>query len=615
MPGRSLIGIAVSVLLALAAAPSPAAAGPTAPGQIFAFGYNDYGQLGSPLYDESEIGDPAPALVAMPAASGQVTQVAAGAEFSLALTSTGQLYAFGSNEAGQLGSAANAGSPEQEPNPVPALVTLPGASGPVTQIAAGQLHSLALTSTGQLYAFGSNQYGQLGTDVNSGTETPNPTPALVALPGASGPVVQVAAGGAHSLALTATGQLYAFGENCYGQLGSQANICGAINEPPENELPKPNPVPAIVTLPPSARGAVTQIAAGSECSLALTATGQLYGFGLNSGGQLGSETPNIANGKPNPTPTQVVFSPEAGAVAQIAGGGEHSLALTAGGQLYAFGSNRFGQLGNETNVGSNVPNPVPAPVALPGAVGAVTNIAAGLQHSLVVTSSGQLYAFGRNQHGQLGSEVNFATNSPNPNPTPVALPAGTAVETIARGPDASHTLALATTPTPNPNPTPTGTTPVVGQSEVLSSKTSAQPPALTSARLTNRRFRVARQATAESARTAPRKTSIGTTFRFTLSARATVRIEFDWSAAGLRRGHACLAPSAALKRSHARRCVRAFVAGALVRANEPPGADSIPFSGRIGSQALTPYTYDAVLTASDAAGSSRPVKVAFVVLH
>ena len=182
MPSRSLIGIAVSVLFVLAGAPSSSAAETTSPGQLFAFGYNDYGQLGSPLNDESEIGNPAPALVALPGASGRLTQVAAGSEFSLALTSTGQLYAFGSNEFGQLGSAGNAGSPEQESNPVPALVTLPGASGPVTHIAAGQLHSLALTSTGQLYAFGSNQYGQLGTEVNSGTETPNPTPALVTLP-------------------------------------------------------------------------------------------------------------------------------------------------------------------------------------------------------------------------------------------------------------------------------------------------------------------------------------------------------------------------------------------------------------------------------------------------
>ncbi len=102
-----------------------------------------------------------------------MTQVAAGGYQSLALTSSGQLYAFGGNSYGQLGSAAN-----NNPNPTPALVTLPGAGGPVTQVAAGYEHSLALTSTGQLYAFGANFYGQLGSEAN---KDPNPTPAQVDL--------------------------------------------------------------------------------------------------------------------------------------------------------------------------------------------------------------------------------------------------------------------------------------------------------------------------------------------------------------------------------------------------------------------------------------------------
>ena len=146
----------------------------------------------------------------LPGAVGPVTQVAAGGERSLVLTSTGQLYAFGDNYYGQLGSAAN--NKTEEPNPTPTLVTLPGASGPVTQVAAGREHSLAVTSTGQLYAFGENYYGQLGNATNNKTEEPNPTPTLVTLPGASGPVTQVAAGD-YSLAVTSTGQLYAFGDN------------------------------------------------------------------------------------------------------------------------------------------------------------------------------------------------------------------------------------------------------------------------------------------------------------------------------------------------------------------------------------------------------------------
>ena len=101
-----------------------------------------------------------------------------------AFASTVQLYAFGSNSWGQLGTATN--SFTFAPNPTPARVTLPGATGPVTQVAGDWWRSLAVTSTGQLYAFGQT--------ANSFTFAPNPTPALVTLPGATGPVTQVAAG-------------------------------------------------------------------------------------------------------------------------------------------------------------------------------------------------------------------------------------------------------------------------------------------------------------------------------------------------------------------------------------------------------------------------------------
>jgi hypothetical protein len=61
-------------------------------------------------------------------------------------------------------------------------VTLPGATGPVGRIAAGEGHSFALTTTGQLYAFGYNAFGELGLATNAATNNPNPTPTLVGLP-------------------------------------------------------------------------------------------------------------------------------------------------------------------------------------------------------------------------------------------------------------------------------------------------------------------------------------------------------------------------------------------------------------------------------------------------
>ncbi len=422
--------LVVSVLLAMAGSPSQAAA-PTSTGQLYSFGYNFDGQLGNLANNGTENPNPTPTIVNLPGASGPVTQIAAGYAHSLALTSTGQLYAFGSNTYGQLGSTTN--EENANANPTPTIVNLPGASGPVTQIAAGTWHSLALTSTGQLYAFGDNGFGQLGSTANNGNGTANPTPMIVGLPGASGPVTQIAAGADDSLALTATGQLFAFGDNAYGQLGNIANS-GTENA---------NPTPTIVSLP-GASGPATQIAAGAWHSLALTATGQLYAFGENAYGELGSTT-NNGNGTANPTPTIVGLPGASGPVTQIAAGDADSLALTATGQLFAFGDNAYGELGSTTNNGNTNANPTPTIVGLSDASGPVTQITAGAVDSLAVTTTGQLFAFGNNRFGQLGSAIdsgNGNEDTSNPTPTLVSQPEGDTIDTVGRGSGAYQTLEI-----------------------------------------------------------------------------------------------------------------------------------------------------------------------------
>jgi hypothetical protein len=301
----------------------------------------------------------------------------------------------------------------------------------VAALAAGSTHSLVLTSTGELYTFGENQFGQLGRAVNSGTENANRVPGRVSLPGASGQIVQIAAGIEQSLALTSTGQLYAFGGNRYGELGNAANA----------GTPLPNPTPAPVALP-GASGQVVQIAAGEEQSLALTSAGQLYAFGGNRYGELGNAA-NAETPAPNPTPAQVGLPAATGPVKSIAAGGFHSLALTASGLIYAFGRNTDGQLGNAAGAGGERANATPLAVTLPGANAPAVGLAAGSAHSLAITASGELYSFGSNRDGQLGRAANSGTASANPTPAPVALAAGTTIDTVARGATADFTVAQA----------------------------------------------------------------------------------------------------------------------------------------------------------------------------
>ena len=156
----------------------------TSTGQLFAFGTNDVGQLGIATNSVTTVADPSPSLVSLPGATGSVADIAAGANFSLVVTTTGQLYSFGINYDGELGISTNAGT--QAANPAPARVSLPGEVGPVTQVSAGRYYGMALTATGQLYAFGDNYWGELGISANEGTTELNATPALVTLPGATG---------------------------------------------------------------------------------------------------------------------------------------------------------------------------------------------------------------------------------------------------------------------------------------------------------------------------------------------------------------------------------------------------------------------------------------------
>jgi hypothetical protein len=125
------------------------------------------------------------------------------------------------------------------------------------------------------------------------------------------------------------------------------------------------------------------------------------------------------------------------------------------------------------------------------------------------------------------------------------------------------------------------------------------------------RFRVARGRTAISAlrrRTVPR----GTTFRYTLTEPATVKIAIKRKLAGRRKGSKCVRPTRALRR--AKRCTRLVTKGTLSRSSKL-GANSVRFTGRIGRRKLVAGKFAAIVTAIDAAGNrSEPRTLAFTVL-
>jgi len=409
-------GLLVAALLASTAMGSAASAAGTSPGQIYAFGSNFAGELGNTTNNGTGNPNPTPTLVNLPGATGGGRLLAVGTFFSLAVTSTNQLFAWGYNFDGQLGNTNNVST--SNPNPTPAPVSLPEASGPTAVVAAGVNYTLALTTTGQLYSFGDNDFGENGflPPVPGG-----PTPRLVTLPGANGAIVQVAAGENSSLALTATGQVFGWGDNFDGALGFATGNenTDAANAP--QQLSLPNEI-----------GPVIDIAEGTDFGLAVTSSGQIYAWGDNSRGQLGF--PN--NSTPNVTPFPITLPPGSGQPVQVATGDSYTLVRTATGKVFAFGDNDLGELGFTPD---STPHPTPVQVTLPGEVGPVVSIAAGTNRGLAVTSSGQLFAWGENDFGELGFDT---SGNPQPTPTLVPFPPGTTVDAVSAGPLTLHTLVL-----------------------------------------------------------------------------------------------------------------------------------------------------------------------------
>ncbi len=315
--------------------------------------------------------------------------VSAGTYYSLALGTDGHVYAWGDSGSGQLGngSTINRSTPVQVllPRGVTAL-----------SVSAGNAHSLALGSDGQVYAWGDNTSDELG----NGGATSSDAPVRVRL---SGGVTarSVSAGATHSLALGSDGQVYAWGTNSSGQLGNG----GTTN----------SPLPLRVRLP---RGVTARsVSAGFDHSLALGSDGHVYAWGNNNSGQLG-----IGSTTDRHTPVQVLL-PRGVTALSVSAGSLFSLALGSDGRLYAWGSNESGQLG----AGSTTDRHTPVQVLLSHGVTPLS-ISAGGTHSLAGGSDGHSYAWGDNTYGELGD--GGTTNTPTP--AQILLPGGVTARSIAK---------------------------------------------------------------------------------------------------------------------------------------------------------------------------------------
>uniref|UniRef100_A0A3P8P733 X-linked retinitis pigmentosa GTPase regulator n=1 Tax=Astatotilapia calliptera TaxID=8154 RepID=A0A3P8P733_ASTCA len=296
------------------------------------------------------------------------------------------------------------------------------------RIACGDEHTALITENGKLFLFGSNNWGQLGLGSKVTVNKPTCVKALK-----SEKVQLVACGRNHTLICTAQGKVYASGGNSEGQLG-----LGDCDE--RTSFKRLDFF--------DSQGPIKMLAAGSNTSAALTASGKLFMWGDNTEGQIGlgkesqvSSPQEVSVGRPiswvscgyyhsalvtvdgalytfgerdsgklglgthqlpgHRVPQLVKSIKEP--VTQVACGGGHTVAL-AEGSVYTFGLGQFGQLGHGTFIfESRVPRLVEH-----FKKGRACQVACGENHTAVITEDGLLYTFGDGRHGKLGlGEENF----------------------------------------------------------------------------------------------------------------------------------------------------------------------------------------------------------------
>eukprot|EP00698_Gefionella_okellyi_P005691 TRINITY_DN15158_c0_g1_i1.p1 TRINITY_DN15158_c0_g1~~TRINITY_DN15158_c0_g1_i1.p1 ORF type:complete len:374 (+),score=45.87 TRINITY_DN15158_c0_g1_i1:36-1157(+) len=331
--------------------------------EIWAWGCGSEGQLGNGKTADVLAPTRIEALHGL-----NVATIAAGNAHSTALLTDGSILTWGCGADGQLGHGTTANEL------LPARVdVLKGTA--IVDVACGGQHTVALSSNGQVWSWGLGEYGQLGHGGTASKYIPTRISALD-----SRQVVQLACGWAHSVALTAKGEVYTWGRGFEGQLGVGKDTCSLA----------PRFVAAL-------HGAVvTKIACGINFTAAVTDQGELYLWGEGASGQLGRGGNKSIRTQSSRVPVRVDLLDEE-RIVHVSCGWGHVAAVTDSDKLYLWGFGNYGQLANNSAASQYTP------VAVEGLPGdALTAVACGDHTTNVLTKSRDVYTWGCGHNGRLG---------------------------------------------------------------------------------------------------------------------------------------------------------------------------------------------------------------------
>ncbi|XP_073522455.1 regulator of chromosome condensation [Phyllobates terribilis] len=301
----------------------------------------------------------------------------------------------------------------------PALVSLPE---PIVQVEAGGMHTVCLGASGSIYTFGCNDEGALGRDTTEeGSET---QPAKVDL---AEKVVQVSAGDSHTAALTADGLVFLF-----GSFRDNNGVIGLL-EPMKKSMV---PIQVHINVP------VVKIASGNDHLVMLTSDGHLYTSGCGEQGQLGRVPERFTNrgGRKGlerlliPQCIQLKAKGCGRVVFQdIFCGAYFTFAMSQEGHVYGFGLSNYHQLGTKTTNTCYAPQNL---TSFKNSTKSWVGFSGGQHHTVCVDSEGNAYSLGRSEYGRLGLGENADEKN---EPTPISkLPK---IATVACGASVSYAVS------------------------------------------------------------------------------------------------------------------------------------------------------------------------------
>lgn len=330
-------------------------------GGMFTWGNDAFGQLGNGT--SSAVFTPTQIEV-----NSKWIVIEAGADYAMAIKSNGSLFSWGKNQRGQLGnnSTSNASSPVAISSSLPWIGMSCGQSGSSGNVQ----HSIGLKADGSVWTWGDNTLGALGNTQNTSPIISEPTTIFPLVNN----IVAVETGNGVSYIRDASGQVYAAGTDSTGALGNTAPLTSSPGFIPISVVPV----------------SWSSISAGQNLTAALKSDGTIWMWGSNSNGQLG-------NG--SLTPTLVTTATQIGTASNwkmITAGANHIMAINASGQLFAWGGNGNGQLGNGSTSTS-----VLSPILIPSTVPWIS-VSGGFNFSLGVKADGTLWSWGLNTSAQLG---------------------------------------------------------------------------------------------------------------------------------------------------------------------------------------------------------------------